>query len=71
MKDGTLDLANMTVEDLFQAKDERRKRLANLPFEQKIEIVKKLQSVSRAARAGLVSDQNKRHRENSSGSNEV
>src|ERR1700686_2097344 len=29
----------MTVEDLFQAKAERRLRLANLPFEKKIEIV--------------------------------
>ena len=42
-----LDLSNMTVEDLFRAKDERRKRLANLPFEEKIQIVKKLQKVSR------------------------
>src|ERR1700674_1179355 len=40
MKDEALDLANMTVEDLFQAKAERRLRLANLPFEKKIEIVK-------------------------------
>lgn len=42
------DLSKMTVEDLFRAKDERRKRLANLPFEEKIAIVKKLQNVSRA-----------------------
>ena len=42
------DLAKMTVEDLFRAKEERRKRLANLPFEEKIAIVKKLQAVSRA-----------------------
>ncbi len=41
------DLSKMTVEDLFRAKEERRQRLANLPFEEKIEIVKKLQSVSR------------------------
>jgi ribosomal protein L29 len=65
MKDETFDLSKMTVADLFQAKEERRKRLANLPFKQKIEIVKKLQSVSRAARAGLLSDQNKEHRESS------
>jgi len=38
----------MSVEDLFRAKEERRKRLANLPFEEKIEIVKKLQELSRA-----------------------
>jgi hypothetical protein len=46
MKDETLDLANMTVEDLFQAKSERRRRLTNLPFEEKIEIVKRIQSRS-------------------------
>ena len=40
MKDETLDLQKMTVEDLFQAKAERRQRLANLPFEKKIEIVR-------------------------------
>ena len=45
MKEETLDLANMTVEDLFRAKDERRRRLASLPFEKKIEIVKRLQSI--------------------------
>ncbi len=46
MKEEALDLANMTVEDLFQAKAERRLHLANLPFEKKIEIVKRLQSVT-------------------------
>jgi hypothetical protein len=38
----------MTVEDLFRAKEERRKRLAKLPFEEKIRIVKKLQTISAA-----------------------
>jgi hypothetical protein len=38
----------MTVEDLFRAKEERRKRLARLPFEGKIAIVKRLQTVSKA-----------------------
>ena len=42
------DLSKMTVEDLFRAKDARRKRLADLPFEEKIEIVKQLQEFSRA-----------------------
>lgn len=41
------DLSKMTVEDLFRAKEARRKRLANLPFEEKIKIVKELQEVSR------------------------
>lgn len=45
------DLSKMTVEDLFRAKKERRQRLANLSFEEKIQIVKRLQSVSRAVRA--------------------
>ena len=53
MKDNALDLANMTVEDLFQAKTERRLRLTNLPFEQKIQIVKKLQSVYPLTQVGF------------------
>lgn len=48
MSSETLDLKQMTVEDLFRAKKERRKRLASLPFEQKIAIVKRLQTVSAA-----------------------
>ena len=47
----TFDLKEMTVDDLFRAKEERRHRLASLTFEEKIEIVKKLQAVSRKARA--------------------
>jgi len=50
MKNEDFDLSKMTVEDLFRAKKDRRQRLANLSFEEKIEIVKKLQSVSSAAR---------------------
>jgi hypothetical protein len=48
MESDDFDLSRMTVEDLFRAKDERRKRLAKLPFEEKIMIVKKLQAVSRS-----------------------
>lgn len=40
------DLTKMTREDLFQAKEDRRRRLANLPFEEKIAIVKKLNNFS-------------------------
>lgn len=54
MEPESFDLSKMTVEDLFRAKTERRLRLAGLSFEQKIEIVKKLQSVSRTARAGQI-----------------
>ena len=43
----TPDLSKMTVEDLFRAKEERRKRMANLPFEEKIQIVRELQELSR------------------------
>jgi hypothetical protein len=52
MGEKPLDLREMTVEDLFSAKNLRRQRLARLPFERKIEIVRKLQSLSRAALAG-------------------
>jgi len=48
MESDDFDLSKMTVADLFRAKDERRKRLAKLPFEEKIQIVKKLQGVSRS-----------------------
>jgi hypothetical protein len=48
MESDDFDLSKMTVEDLFRAKNERRKRLARLPFEEKIQIVKKLQAVSRS-----------------------
>jgi hypothetical protein len=36
MEDTDFDLSKMTVEDLFRAKEERRRRLANLPFEKKL-----------------------------------
>jgi hypothetical protein len=54
MKDQAFDLSAMTVNDLFQAKAERRQRLANLPFEQKIEIVKRLQSVYPLTQVGFL-----------------
>ena len=47
MSRDTLDFSKMTIDDLFRAKEKRRRRLARLPFEQKIEIVKRLQSVAR------------------------
>ena len=50
MSSKTFDLKEMTVDDLFRAKVERRRRIASLTFEEKIEIVKKLQAVSRMAR---------------------
>lgn len=44
------DPNNIAIEDIFRAKAERRKRLANLPFEEKIKIVKRLQTVARTIR---------------------
>ena len=45
------DPNNIRIEDIFRAKEERRKerrkRLANLPFEEKIKLVEKLQMVVR------------------------
>ena len=62
------DLTRMTREDLFRAKEERRKRLANLPFEEKIAIVKKLNDLSLALKP--IRDANRltiqRKRENAS-----
>jgi hypothetical protein len=55
------DLSKMTVEDLFRAKEERRRLLANLPFEKKIEIVKKLQSISREALKENTLEQSEQH----------
>ena len=60
METEDIDLAKMTVEDLFRAKEERRKRLARLPFEEKIAIVKKLQSVSRALQPARTANKAKR-----------
>ena len=40
------DPNKITGEDIFRAKEERRKELAKLPFEKKIEIVKRLNSVA-------------------------
>ena len=39
------DPNNIRREDIFRAKEERRKELAGLPFEKKIEIVKRFQTV--------------------------
>ena len=45
MSSATFDPNNFRVEDLFRAKEERREDLARLPFEEKIKIVKRLQTV--------------------------
>src|SRR5258705_1194417 len=44
MSKTTFDPNKIRVEDLFRAKEERRQRLARLPFEEKIKIVEKLQA---------------------------
>lgn len=49
MSSATFDPNKFSVEDLFRAKEERRQRLAKLPFEEKIKIVEKLQATVAAA----------------------
>ena len=49
MSSATFDPNKFRVEELFRAKEERRQRLARLPFEEKIKIVKKLQTSVSAA----------------------
>ncbi len=49
MSSATFDPDKFSVEDLFRAKEERRQRLAKLPFEEKIKIVEKLQRDAAAA----------------------
>jgi hypothetical protein len=38
---------NIDISDLLKNKDERRRRLARLSFEEKVEIVRRLQELSR------------------------
>jgi hypothetical protein len=45
MTDEPFNPNKFKVEDIFRAKERRRKDLAKLPFEKKIEIVKRLQTV--------------------------
>ncbi len=44
MSSKTVDITRLTVSDIFRAKEERRRRLASLPFDQKIVIVNKLRA---------------------------
>lgn len=46
MASHTIDLSKVTNEDIFGAKMERRRRLASLPFDKKIEIVNKLRAAT-------------------------
>ncbi|HEV3469547.1 MAG TPA: hypothetical protein VG148_09525 [Pyrinomonadaceae bacterium] len=39
------------ISELLRKKEERRRRLAKLPFEEKVAIVRRLQEVGRAAQA--------------------
>jgi hypothetical protein len=45
MDNEKFDPNNFRIEDLFRAKERRRKELAKLSFEEKIEIAKRLQTV--------------------------
>lgn len=46
------DPSRITVADIFRAKEERRQRLAKLPFEEKIKIVERLKTVPAAMMPG-------------------
>ena len=46
MTDEPFNPKKFKVEEIFRAKQRRRKELAKLPFEEKIEIVKRLQTVA-------------------------
>lgn len=56
MDNDAFDPNNIRIEDIFRAKEERRKerqkRLANLSFEEKIEMVKGFQTVVRTILKG-------------------
>jgi hypothetical protein len=45
MNNQQFDPNKITIADIFRAKEERRRRLAKLPFEEKIEILKRLKTV--------------------------
>jgi len=47
MTDEPFNPDRFKAEEIFRAKERRRKELAKLPFEQKIEIVKRLQTVAK------------------------
>lgn len=44
MSSKVVDITKLTVDDIFRAKEQRRRRLASLPFDQKIAIVNKLRA---------------------------
>src|SRR6266404_8814583 len=44
MSSQAVDITRLTVDDIFRAKEQRRRRLASLPFDQKIVIVNKLRA---------------------------
>ena len=48
MSSKSVDITRLTVADIFRAKEERRRRLAKLPFDQKIVIVNKLRAAVKA-----------------------
>ncbi len=52
MSSEAFDPGKINIKDLFRAKVQRRKELAKLPFEEKIQIVKRLQSVSNTVEKG-------------------
>jgi len=48
LSSNSVDITRLTVADIFRAKEEQRRRLAKLPFDQKIVIVNKLRAAVKA-----------------------
>jgi len=46
-----MEETKIDISDLLKQKEERRRRLAKLPFEEKVEIVRRLQELSREIKA--------------------
>ena len=59
MTDEPFNPNKFKVEEIFRAKERRRKELANLPFEKKIEIVERLQTVVREIQKQQAKDEDK------------
>ena len=46
-----MEESNIDISDILEQKAARRRRLAKLPFEEKVEIVRRLQELSRKIKA--------------------
>jgi len=51
---------DVDISEVLKMKEARRRRLARLPFEEKVEIVRRLQELSREIKAGRDEDEGPR-----------